>query len=95
MNNPHWLGIRVPMNNPHWFGYQTIKVPPIGWVSKSIHSQIVHNHIYEIIVSNKNISYSSMYMKIIYSILKYICNNPLFEISDTIEINIICIKVKT
>ena len=36
-----------------------------------------------------------MYMKIIYSVLKYICNNPLFEISNTIEIKIICIKVKT
>ena len=36
-----------------------------------------------------------MYIKIIYSILKYICNNPLFEISNTIEIKIIRIKVKT
>ena len=35
-----------------------------------------------------------MYMKIIYSVLKYICNNPLFEISNTIEIKILCIKVK-
>ena len=26
-----------------------------------------------------------MYIKIIYSVLKYICNNPLLEISDTIE----------
>ena len=85
------------MNNPHWFGYQSIKVPPIGWVSKSIHSQIVHNHIYEIIVSNKNISYSSIYVKknIIYSVLQYICNDLFLEISNTIEIKILCIKVKT
>ena len=73
MNNPYWLGIRVSMNNPHC------------GVSESIHIQIVHNHIYEIIVSNKNISYSSMYIKIIYSVLKYIYNNPLLEISKTIE----------
>ena len=64
---------------------------PIGWISESIHNQIVHNHIYEIIVSNKNIFYSSMYIKIIYSVLKYICNNPLLEISDTIEMKILTI----
>ena len=79
MNNPYWLGIRVSMNNPYC------------GVSESIHIQIVHNHIYEIIVSNKNISYSSMYIKIIYLILKYICNNPLLEISNTIEIKILTI----
>ena len=64
---------------------------PLVWVSESIHSQIVHNHIYKIIVSNKNISYSSMYIKIVYSVLKYICDNPLLEISDTIEIKILTI----
>ena len=64
---------------------------PIGWVSESIHSQIVHNHIYEIIISNKNISYSSMHIKIIYSVLKYIYNNPLLEISNTVEIKILTI----
>ena len=65
------------MNKSHWF-----------WVSESINSPIVHNHIYKIIVSNKNISYSSMYIKIIYLVLKYICNNPLLEINNTIEIKI-------
>ena len=62
---------------------------PIDRVSDSIHSQIVHNHIYEIIVSKKNISYSSMHIKIIYSLLKYIFNNPLLEIKNTIEIKIL------
>ena len=79
MNNPYWLGIKVSMNNPHC------------GVSESIHSQIVHNHICEIIVSNKNISYSSMYIKIIYSVLKYIYNNPLLKISNTKEIKILTI----
>ena len=32
-----------------------------------------------------------MYIKIIYSVLKYICNNLLLEISDTIEIKILTI----
>ena len=67
------------------------ELPPLVWVSESIHSQIVHNHKYKIIVSNKNISYSSMYIKIVYSVLKYICDNPLLEISDTIEIKILTI----
>ena len=48
---------------PHWFGYHnTNDSPPLVWVSESIHSQIVHNDIYEIIVSNKNISYSNIYI---------------------------------
>ena len=72
------------MNNPYWFGYQNTNSPSLVWVSESTHSQIVRNHICEIIVSNKNISYSSMYIEIIYSVLKYICNNPLLEISFTI-----------
>ena len=36
-----------------------------------------------------------MNIKIIYSVLKYICNNPLLEISNTIEIKILDIRVKT
>ena len=85
---PIGLGIRVPMNDPHWFRYQntnewpplaryqsTNEQPPLVWVSKSIHSQFVHNHIYEITVSNKNISYSSTYIYIynhIFSIQIYL-----------------------
>ena len=84
------------MNNPNWFGYyNTNEQSPLVWVSKSIRSQNVHNHIQEIIVSNKNISYSSMYVKnIIYLVLQYICNTILLEISNTIEIKILWIRVK-
>ena len=39
MNNPHWMGIKIPINNPpNWLG---IKVK---------HNQIIQNHIYQIIV---------------------------------------------
>ena len=36
-----------------------------------------------------------MYMKIIYLVLKYNCNNHLLEISNTIAIKILGIRIKT
>ena len=98
MNNPHWFGYQNTNERPYWFGYQstnerpplagyqsTNEQPPLVWVLESIHSQFVHNHIYEIIVSNKNISYPSTYIYIyiytyiiIYSVFKYICDISIF-----------------
>ena len=75
MNNPHWFGYQntnkqlplVWVSKYQWIipigWYQnTNEWPPLVWVSESTHSQIVHNHICEIIVSNKNISYSNTYI---------------------------------
>ena len=51
----------------------------------------IYNQIWHGIKANKNIVVNYNFTKIIYLVLQYICNNPLIEISNTIEIKILTI----